>query len=710
MYALLAIDSTLRIAFAMVVLFVVVPRLARPRVRQAPSPVPPPPGQAGAPVLHSFWFDLAWGIVILTIAGQLLTLVNLYALPTLLLLCAFVILIARSVREHRSPLALLRDAHRWVTVSTINVLERRVSVARRVRRMWRRARARVRIDRITAGWIALIAIAAFFRLYRPFATANLGYSDSYVHLYLVKLLDNGQQVDPAWGPYPRGMHFVLLAIQRLTNIDEILLVNFFGAFVGILLVLAVADTARRLSNSHLGGLIAGFLFATMTGGARQYFLIGGSFESGDRTWLDTMMSAAYAKVPQDLEFDVLLTAFQRQSSTLSQELAIVLLFPAGMYLLDWLRGCEVAGLRGGETPKPRNPETSKLGFIGCTAAIAATHSGVLVPLVLICAVIAVFAATNLRAVVRGALAGLVGILIGSTWLLGFIAYPFVGSKTHPGSTALFYFPFLRGEGTAVQEAVAYNSITPVLIVLAIVALLLIRRYPIASGVFLVFFIIHISSRIHLPQIVESRRNAEWLLMAMAILVGVALADLQPSPPPRGGDVGPSPRWAGRALLIGVLLLWLTTITPPMALRDRLLNYSGYGAASLAVVEIAHEYEPFSWTLVSYGQEYPMVLGRGFHIAASEFLDRYDPARPDLGIPTRYVFVLTERVPHRFEVHDWRSRFSRGDIERRLETWCQLYRATHDDIRVFRDDGNVQVFQIIRTQSEANRIAREARMQ
>jgi hypothetical protein len=160
----------------------------------------------------------------------------------------------------------------------------------------------------------------------------------------------------------------------------------------------------------------------------------------------------------------------------------------------------------------------------------------------------------------------------------------------------------------------------------------------------------------------------------------------------------------------VTALWLACVPLPSSLRDRILNYSGYGSASLAVVEIAHEYEPYTWTLVSYGQEYPMVLGRGFHVTATDFLDRYDPATPELQIPTRYVFVLTERVPHHFEVQDWRSRFTRGDVERRLETWCQLYRATHDDLRLFLDDGNVQVFQISRSQAEANRIAKEARVQ
>jgi len=671
MYTLLAIDSTLRIIFAMAFLFVLVPRLAN--------------------IKNNFWFNFGWGIVILTIGGQLLTLMKLYALPTLLLLCVLVILLARAWQQHRSPLALLADAHRWVTLAVINVLERRASVSRRVRRMGRRARASIRLDLTTAGWIALTLISAAFHLYRPFATANLGYSDSYGHLYLVKLLDEGKQIDPAWGPYPRGMHFLLLAIQRLTNIDEILLVNFFGAVAAILLTLAIAWTAYRLSNSHVAGLLTGLISATMVGGPKQYFVLGGSFESLDLTWARLMTRTPYASVPIGAgEFDVLLTAFQRQSSTLSQELAIVLLFPAMVFLWEWLRGSAVA----------------RWGFIGCTAAIDAIHSGVLVPLVLLCAIVAVTALiariATIRDIVRGALAGLAGIVIGSTWLLGFIAYPFVARTTQPGSTALFYFPFLRAfsgdaaGGSSTQEIDAFNTITPLLIVLAIVALVLIVRgqlgAKIAAATYLVFLAIHISSRFALPQLVESRRNSEWFLMSIAMLAGIA-----------------AQAWR-REIALVTAAVWLARVPAPASLRDQLLNYSGYGTASLAVVEIAHKYEPYTWTLVSYGQEYPMVLGRGFHITASEFLERYDPAMPELAVPTRYIFLLTERVPHRFEVLDWRSRFRRGEIERRLETWCQLYQATHDDIRLFRDDGNVQVFQISRSQAEANRIAKEARVQ
>jgi hypothetical protein len=202
----------------------------------------------------------------------------------------------------------------------------------------------------------------------------------------------------------------------------------------------------------------------------------------------------------------------------------------------------------------------------------------------------------------------------------------------------------------------------------------------------VFLAIHMASRIGLPQLVESRRNSEWFLASIAILAGAAAAEV-------GRHL---PRALSTAAALMVLGAWLVRVPSPVAMRDRLVDYSGYSAASLSVVEIARRFEPFTWTVVSYGQEFPMVLGRGFYVTASEFLDRYDPLQDRLPIPTPHVFVVTERVPHAFEVQAWRPRFSRTEIERRLLTWCQLYRASHDDMRLFMDDGNVEVYQISRT--------------
>lgn len=89
----------------------------------------------------------------------------------------------------------------------------------------------------------------------------------------------------------------------------------------------------------------------------------------------------------------------------------------------------------------------------------------------------------------------------------------------------------------------------------------------------------------------------------------------------------------------------------------------------------------------------MVLGKGFHLSASDFLERYDPAQAKLQIPTRYVFIAVEKNPHPFQINSWAKHFSRADVERRLETWCFLYQRSHRDMRVFLEDENVRVYVI-----------------
>ncbi|HEX6087973.1 MAG TPA: hypothetical protein VF266_25795 [Thermoanaerobaculia bacterium] len=686
MYTLLGIDAVLRITAALLLLFVAVPRLARRRPESLDA-------------MQWFWWCAAAMTVGLTLAGQLLTLLNVFDTFTLLLLLAALIVTVRAYREGRRPAALLLDWYRDVVRFSLHALEGRVNVRRRLRRMWRRggqAILPVRTGRIACpplGWLALILVAAALRFYRPFATANLGFSDTYVHLYLMRLLEQGQQVDPAWGPYPRGMHFLLMAIRELTNVDVILLMNFFGPAAGVLMTLAVADTARRLTGRLTAGLVAGALFATMLGGAGQYFLLGGSLATDRVQEAREFVALSYDAIPPTRgEFDVLATVFQRQTATLPQELAIVFLFPAAMFLLTWFRG--------------RN-RWHLTGYLLCTAAIAAVHPGVAVPLVLLSGVAVMATLPSFRAIGTAALTGALGILLGSTWMLGFLFYPVRGTEraNDPGSAAAYYFPFLRGGDDA--RIITYVDVTPFLIACVVIALLLLlvalarrrtgfkRRtgfslsgqaearpafgYVFASLATLVFTFTHVASRYNWPEVVEVRRNASWLAMALCVLLGVAVIEILRTR-------------ITKIVALAVAVLWLWRV-PVAGAHERLIDYSGYSATAYAVLEIQRHHEPFTWTLITYGQEFPMVLGRGFHLSAAEFLDRYDPAQPKLDIPTPYVFIAVEKTPHPFEINTWAARFSRADIQRRLQTWCFLYQRTHGDMHIYRDDEQVRVYMI-----------------
>ncbi|HEV8434652.1 MAG TPA: hypothetical protein VGR95_14665 [Thermoanaerobaculia bacterium] len=673
MYALLGIDTVVRITAAMLFLFVAVPALAWPRPRRFSR-------------LEWFWWNLGVGITVLTLAGQLFTFFRIAGPFTYLVLIAAIAIGCRAWRAHMPPQKWIADRYRRTVLFALHVLDGRASLLRRIRRALRRTRSsltRTYQEKRTgiAVWSIVTIAAAATRLYRPFATANLGFSDTYVHLYLMRLLDQGRQVDPAWGPYPRGMHFLLLAIQRLTNADTILLMNFFGAFAGVLMTLSVAYAARRITRRNAAALLAGLVFATMIGGSRQYFVLGSSISASTAVEAHETMRQPYSELEATGgEFDVLLTAFQRQTSTLPQELAITLLFPAALFLLGWLRTRDRLRL---------------IGFAGCTSAIAAIHSGVVIPLVLLCAAAAIAdLATGNRqpaTLFKATLTGAGAVALGSTWMLGFLFYRrVVNADSHVGSTALYYFPFLRSfSGGGGEEQIAYMTVTPFLIAILVIALILgiyaarSRNAPalwiaIACGI---FALTHAASTLGIPEIVEVRRNVTWLAMSMAVLLGVALTLLH---------------W--RAVPAVAIAAWLVTLPNLFGdnMRSRLLDYSGYGMTTYAVLMMSHDFQPFTWTLVSYGQEYPMVLGHGFHLNGADFLDQFDPSEAPLRIPTPYVFIAVEKKPHKFQINNWATRFDRSSIEERLQTWCMLYRLTHTDMHIWLDDDNVRVYEIARS--------------
>lgn len=717
MYAWMVADVLVRIVVAFAFLFLVVPLLARKR-------------PASLDRFAWFWWCFAAGQVMLTLVGQVLSLLNSFSVVTLLPLIVLLILLVRSRTQGRGMPAIVQDVYRRSVFVTLEVLERRINVRRRLRRAIVRGRRRAatyfdhRRVMLLSGWTALIIGTAVIRFVRPFLTANLGFSDTYVHLYLMRLLEQGIQVDPAWGPYPRGMHFLLFAIHELTNSNLILLMNCFGPMVGVLMTVAVADAARRLVQRAVGdggevrahaiGLTAGVFFATMIGGRGQYYLFGGGFAAQALSAARSMMGIPYDALPDAAgEFDVLLTAFKRQGATLPQELAVVFLFPAALFLLEWFRTRDWWNLSG---------------FLACSAAIATVHTGVVLPLVILCGVSALVALLESHLTQRmfwkAVGSGAVAILVGSSWILGFIRYPYAGdlefntSDAYVGAGLLYYFPFLRESTsvtTGIPEARTWMEITPFLVLAVIAALFFIvrafRSHPDARGALLwpgcvtiVFFLTHAAATLRLPEIVEPSRAIVWFSMAVAILLALALAQVATLAEQTAERRRPVRHlWAG--ILIFVIGLWFTRVPNVMAapFRNRLLNYSGYGMTAFSVLRIEQKFEPFTWTVVSYGQEFPMVLGRGFHMAGVEFLDNYDPTMPLLTIPTKYVFIIVETTPHQFEVNTWAARFSRADIEQRLQTWCFLYQLTHKNIRVFSDDQYVRVYMIERTDEEMKQI-------
>ena len=702
MYALMIIDAVLRVVTALVLLFIAVPALAYRRPESLDR-------------MQWFWWCLGFGVSALTWGGQLLSLVRSFSAAPLVLVILLFVLFMRARSRGESVRTLVARMARMTMLFTLNLVDGRISITRRMRRSLRRTRARFataahpRTRWIVAGSIGVAALAGFYRLLRPFSTANLGSSDAYPHLYLVQLLKQGIQIDPAYGPYPRGMHFLLLAIHELTNVDLSLLINCFGSLAGVLLTISVADAARRLTGGWRGALLAGALFAVAVGGPGQYFLLGGVFQVTDGMAARGLLAEKYEVLAErGGEFDILLTSFQRQTVTLPQELALVFLFPAALFLLEWFR---------------TKGKWQLAGFAGCSAAVACIHSGVVVPLAIVCGVSVLAAASegHLRWPVfrRAVLLGLGAIVAGSSWTLGFFHSGFDRFRVAGGflDGIAAYFPFVSGVARDRAEDVpVYVSLTPFLTGTILVAVAMLVRaafvrpelrgalvWPAAAT--LTFSYIHVASMLGLPQIVPLSRNTSWFVMSMAVLVTKTLVELAEVARDKGGRA--RTRYAFPAVAAILVAVWVVR-APDVAARQSRRSYyvfqTGYGAVAFATLRIEKEFQPFTWTLVTYGQEFPMVLGKGFHIAAAEFLNRFDPRMSPLGVPTRYVFVAVEKTPHPFEINDWAVQYSRAELEKRLQTWCYVYQSTHDNIRLYLEDENVRVYVIEQSDLDLARLA------
>src|SRR5438552_1364256 len=118
MYWLLGIDTVLRIAAAMALLFVIVPALAWRR--------PPSFGR-----MEWFWWNLGAGLTLLTLAGQLFTLLNIAGSLTYAILLAAIVIFGRARRRNVGSLQLIADGYRAAVLLALNVVDGRVDLRAR---------------------------------------------------------------------------------------------------------------------------------------------------------------------------------------------------------------------------------------------------------------------------------------------------------------------------------------------------------------------------------------------------------------------------------------------------------------------------------------------------------------------------------------------------------------------------------------------------
>jgi len=675
-YDWLAAFSLAKILVAFLFFFIYLPAKVFPQRREIP-------------LIERFFENFVLMISSAIVLVHVLALARIYSIFTLLICYALLPAARVWYREGLSPVVRLKRFAVEKTILTLEILDGVVdlkAVGRaRLKTVWESWKARDRHD-VVHGILfgAVLLLAAGLRCVEVFQSSAFAFSDPYSHLLWTKSLEAGTPYPSGRHDqfYPKGFHSFLAILHGLTGLDATLAARATGPLVGILLVVAVYYTGRRLTQNRDAALIGMALYGfavELIGFLTMYF-----DEQGVLRMPHVMVGEW----------------FTRQTSPLSEEFALVFLMPALLmafsyltgdgwrpYILSWLASATIFMVHS---------------LIGATLGIGMAALGVL--------------AVLLRA---------------SSWRVvftlggGFIASGLVGSL--PILCGVLFSDKVRtsGEGYYTQWLGLYGEMPYSLDILAsgVLGLLLLAGGAIAArtrsqkllwsffGLYLLLLVfVSRSLNVGIMYLLPPERVTRYMLMILCA-VAAALYSLVTLFPFFRRWYGKRP-WVYQTVtalaLVALGIGGFPSHVPPPPRYE----YDSFVKTSHA---IKRSFPPLEWTVISTVEDYSKVFReKGWHMNAVEFLQRYSPYDQTLELPPPYVFLFVEKKP----VHD--SSDGRGDdlqrkltghnvtrldLQRRMLEWSSIYSVLHGDMSIYYEDWDVVVYLIDRSAQSPPSVAR-----
>lgn len=207
-------------------------------------------------------------------------------------------------------------------------------------------------------------------------------------------------------------------------------------------------------------------------------------------------------------------------------------------------------------------------------------------------------------------------------------------------------------------------------------------------------VIYFAPNLGLPDVASQSRAAEYLLLVFALGGGIWFYLLVVRPLRYFHT-----SYAKHLTLIiaFVALTVLIMITPRWLDSNRFMRQTNaieYNDIAYVIYRLSKEHRPYTWTAVSYVQSYPKALGKGFHINAQNFLLDYDPHDTYLKVNnSEWVYVFIENISNPYAgMDEWYYRW-RSDIHEQLKLWIEQYQISHDNISVYMENDIVTVYKI-----------------
>ncbi len=499
-----------------------------------------------------------------------------------------------------------------------------------------------------------------------------------------------------------GQASIVFFFQKITNIDSIVLFNIYPALLVLFLLFGLYYVVYKLTRSPYSALFSVVLFGIVFLSPAADLFLGHIYSTSQPTlfeWSGMKFHLSWLSDfdPDNLKghlFSIAYIPYERYSSGLAYEFSSSFFLLNIYFMSTWFI----------------TKKQIYLILYGLTVFLIFTFHGggafyIVAADTLIFLAAIVFRQVSWKMFMTGLLVVIIASIWGNLWILSMIKY---GLPQDFGAAAPFLDKLFEtkksisssAESGAEIVTYAVTNIYQISIVFLMLLLPLMSLLKKQKFLFLAFsmsiiavMLIYFATNLGLPRAAKHARAAEYLLLVFALGGGMYFSLLVVEPL----------RYFYRSyakhfvLVITFMALVVTVIITPRWIDGKRFmmqtNAIEYNDLALLLYNISRKHRSFTWTVVSYVQIYPKVLGKGFHINTHDFLFDYNPNEHYLEIPTEWTYIFVENVPNPYMgMHEWHYRW-RSDIHEQLKLWIEHYRMTHDNISIYLENEIVTVYKI-----------------
>lgn len=639
------------------------------------------------PFKHEAWLDrffiaFTHSTLFFIIAVHVLTTLHLYETFSLVMVCALaVILLYRVYTKHQSiskgtillvqGMELLDDRNQLKKTLRNGVHSLRTYIQESVQSCKQLLKKRWLIALSIA---ATLGFAAYIRFKHAVTHLYFGASDPYVHMALANFLkDNDIFGD---GVYPQGFPAIISTLNVFFNIDTYTIIRFIGPTAGILIVLSIFFSVRKIVGA-------------------QYWLI----------FISLFIYSVYAGLPSYV---------WRQISALSMEYGVIFILPGIAFFVHFLR----------------KKEYSYLILAGeCLAIILFIHPYPAAALALSYFIISLcywkvmlLPKVFLRFLMIMSSASVLGVLP--------IVFAYLAGKAQPTNETYALDAMKEANEIDLSNWIQVLSGSDRLMLTILIVCFFIIIYKVASlllqkksdpetpssdsdvmafvFIFLSFYLIYQSPSLGLPVLIPSDRFGVFFAVIGAAAIGIMLHFL----------FNHMLVFQNRKKLKSLVVLFIAgTILLSGNIQSAPIGSQYQYEDNLKVlINIKQEFDNKNWTIVSAGEEFPMVHDYGYHYQLWEFAQTLAfPEDEELEFPTDDIFIYVEKIPldsqspvtqeeasADFPVAEedanvtdfyYRDIEHRRIINARVFTWAENRMLHRNDMSIFYDSPVLRVYHI-----------------